>query len=300
MQNIFQTTRRFGVISLSLAAFALGGCGLTEAAPSVQEVEDRTIRIIVTESAPYQEPTEIAKEVLAEDGWELDTTYVTDIIQPNQVVSRGEYDANYFQNAAYLRQFNKDNDTDVAPAFSVYYAPAGLFSLQYDSLGELPDGAQISLPVDTANNGRGIKILADAGLLEIDESVDVTQLSQDDIVDNPHDFDFIEVDQQSTAQTLPDVDAGFSFVRMVVEADYDLDEITLELEPELDESLPYSIVVGVQPGTEDSEKIQALQQAYHSPQVQDWFAEYLEGSVAFTDEYTTDNIADPWENFTQK
>ena len=300
MQNILPTKRHVGVIALTLSAFALGGCGLTQSAPSVQESQDRTIRMIVTESAPYQEPTEIAKEVLAEDGWELETTYVTDIIQPNQVVSQGEYDANYFQNAAYLRQFNKDNGTDVAPAFSVYYAPAGLFSLKYDSLDELPDGAQISLPVDTANNGRGIKMLADAGLLEIDESVDVNELSQGDIIDNPHDFDFIEVDQQSTAQTLPDVDAGFSFVRMVVEADYDLDEITLELEPELDNTLPYSIVVGVQPGTEDSEKTQALQQAYHSQEVQDWFADYLEGSVAFTDEYTTDNIADPWEDFTQE
>ncbi len=300
MRNILPIKRHVGVIGLTLAACALAGCGLTQSATSAQESQDRTIRMIVTESAPYQEPTEIAKEVLAEDGWELETTYVTDIIQPNQVVSQGEYDANYFQNAAYLRQFNKDNGTDVAPAFSVYYAPAGLFSLKYDSLDELPDGAQISLPVDTANNGRGIKMLADAGLLEIDESVDVNELSQGDIIDNPHDFDFIEVDQQSTAQTLPDVDAGFSFVRMVVEADYDLDEITLELEPELDNTLPYSIVVGVQPGTEDSEKTQALQQAYHSQEVQDWFADYLEGSVAFTVEYTTDNIADPWEDFTQE
>src|SRR5699024_6975564 len=56
-------------------------------------------------------------------------------------------------------------------AFSVYYAPSGIFSLKHDSLEDLPDGAQISLPVDTANNGRGIKILADAGLLEVDESV---------------------------------------------------------------------------------------------------------------------------------
>lgn len=286
--------RRLTTGFIAVAALALTSCGLTSAGGS----EDRTISIIVTESDPYQEPTEIAKELLAEEGWTLEPTYVTDIIQPNNVVSQGEYDANYFQNSAYLRQFNIDNGTDVAPAFSVYYAPAGIFSLKYESLEDLPDGAQISLPVDTANNGRGLKILADEELLEVDESVPVAQLSQQDITGNPHNFEFIEIDQQSTAQTLADVDAGFSFVRMVVEADHDLDDVTLKLEPELDDSLPYSIVVGVQPGDEDSEKTQALQKAFQSEEVEQWFDEYLEGSVEFTDEYTTDNISESWAEFT--
>lgn len=290
-QNILRRNVTAGLAAI--AALGLTSCGLASAGDG-----DRTISIIVTESAPYQEPTEIAKELLAEDGWTLEPTYVTDIVQPNQVVSQGEYDANYFQNAAYLRQFNEDNGTDVAPVFSVYYAPAGIFSLKYDSLEDLPDGGQISLPVDTANNGRGIKILADEGLLEVDDSVPVAQLSQQDITDNPHNFEFIEIDQQSTAQTLSDVDAGFSFVRMVVEAEHDLDDVTLKLEPELDDSLPYSIVVGVQPGDDDSEKTQALQEAFQSKEVEEWFDEYLEGSVEFTDEYTTANISEPWAEFT--
>src|SRR5699024_423999 len=145
-----------------------------------------TISIIVTESAPYQEPTEIVKDLLAEDGWTLDTTYVTDIVQPNQVVAQGEYDANFFQHLAYLRQFHADNDTDVEPAFSSYYQQSGIFSLNSDSLDDLPDGAESALPVDTANNGRGIKLLAERGLLEIDEAVPVTSLSQSDITENPH------------------------------------------------------------------------------------------------------------------
>src|SRR5699024_6631970 len=61
----------------------------------------------------------------------------------------------------------------------------------YDSLDELPDGAEISLPVDTANNGRGIKLLAERGLLEIDESVPVTELSQADIVSNPRTWNLL-------------------------------------------------------------------------------------------------------------
>src|SRR5699024_6576640 len=118
-------------------ALALTSCGLAGA-----DDEDKTISIIVTESAPFQEPTEIAKEV-----WELQPAYVTDIVQSKQVVSQCEYDANFFQHLAYLRQFNADNDTDVEPAFSSYYQQSGIFSLNYVSLDDLPDGAEIALPV---------------------------------------------------------------------------------------------------------------------------------------------------------
>lgn len=275
----------------------LTSCGVTQAS-STEEPEDRTISLIVTESAPYQEPTEIARELLKEDGWELETTYVTDIVQPNQVVSEGEYDANYFQHLAYLRQFNDDNGTEVEPAFSTYYQPSGLFSLQHDSFEDLPDGAEISLAVDTANNGRGIKLLADHGLLEIDETIPVTELSQADIIDNPRNFQFIEIDQQSSAHTLADVDAGFAFARLVAEAGHDVHEVALALEEDDEVRRPYTNIIAVQPGEQDTAKTKALQEAYQSPEVQDWFADYLDGAIEYNDDITIDNAQDIWAEFT--
>lgn len=282
----------------TLAALALTSCGLTQASSTEGDASDKTITLIVTESAPYQEPTEIARELLAEDGWELETTYITDIVQPNQVVSQGEYDANYFQHLAYLRQFNADNGTEVEPAFSTYYQPSGIFSLQHDSFQDLPDGAEISLAVDTANNGRGIKLLADHGLLQIDESVPVTELSQADILDNPKNFQFIEIDQQSSAHTLTDVDAGFAFARLVAEAGHDVHDVALALEEDDDVRRPYTNVIAVQPGEQDSEKTQALQRAYQSPEVQEWFAEYLDGAIEYNDDITTENAQEIWSEFT--
>lgn len=281
----------------ALAALALTGCGLSQANSAEDDPEDRTITLIVTESAPYQEPTEIARELLAEEGWELETTYVTDIVQPNQVLSQGEYDANYFQHLAYLRQFNADNGTEVEPAFSTYYQPSGIFSLQHDSFEDLPDGAEISLAVDTANNGRGIKLLADQGLLEIDQSIPVTELSQADIIENPKNFEFIEIDQQSSAHTLADVDAGFAFARLVAEAGHDVHEVALGLEEDDDVRRPYTNVIAVQPGNQDTPKTQALQEAFQSPEVQDWFADYLDGAIEYNGDITTDNAQDIWEEF---
>ncbi|WP_022870287.1 MetQ/NlpA family ABC transporter substrate-binding protein [Yaniella halotolerans] len=281
---------RSGVIS-ALAVLALSGCGLASAGDG-----DRTISIIVTESEPYQEPTEIAKELLAEEGWTLQPTYVTDIVQPNQVVSEGEYDANFFQHAAYLRQFNEDNDTLVEPAFTVYDAPAGVFSVKYDTLDDLPDGAQISLPVDRSNNGRALQLLADEGLIEVDQSVSVTELSQESITDNPKNLEFIEIDQQSSAQTLPDVDAGFSTTRFQVEAGYDVQDTMLAFEDYTD-LFAFSVIVGVGDGERDSEKIQALQDAFQSEEVEQWYEQYLDGALPYNGQYTTENIGEQWETY---
>lgn len=275
---------------LTAAALGLTGCGLVE--------DDSTISIVVTESAPYQEPAEIAAALLEEQGYELDITYMTDIVQPNQVVDQGEFEGNYFQHLAYLNNFNQSNDTAVEPLFSVYYAPAGLFSLEHDSLDELPDGAEINLPVDPSNNGRALQLLADEGLIEVDESVSIIELTQNDITENPRDFRFVETDQQSAAQVLPDVDAGFAFVRLIAEADLDVDATTLSIEDGREEvRTPFTCVVAVGPDGVTDEQAQALQDAFQSEEVEQWFEEYQGGVVDFEDFITIDNAEEIWTDF---
>src|SRR5690625_7794626 len=87
-QNTSSTPRRSKLRRIAAAGIAamtaltLSSCGLTQAGSATSD--EKTISIIVTETPRYQEPTEIARELLAEEGWELETTYVTDIIQPNE------------------------------------------------------------------------------------------------------------------------------------------------------------------------------------------------------------------------
>jgi len=260
----------------SAAILALTSCGLVgggEASGS----GDKTIKIIVTESAPSQEPTKIAQKLLAEKGWKLDATYVTDIVQPNHVVSNGEYDANFFQHGAYLEQFKKDQNVDVDPAFYMYSSPAGVYSKKYDSIKDLPTGATIALPVDTANNGRALALLAKAGLLKITPNKSVIHLSQNDILENPKNFKFVEVDQQSLSKTLPDVDAGFLFARLGAEIGLAPDDALLFEKEE--EALPYINIIGAKPGFMDTEKGKVLEEAYHSEEVKDWYANYLDGAL---------------------
>lgn len=273
------TLSRRRVLSGSLGMAALLGVGsLTSGCGLVDRIGgDRTLRLVVTENAPFQEPTRIAQRILESEGWEFDATYVTDIIQPNHAVNNGEYDVNFFQNISYLRQFNADNGLDIEPIFFMFEQPSGIYSEQYDSLEELPDGAQVALPVDTANNGRGIRLLARGGLIEIDESKPVAALSVDDITANPKDLQFIEVDQQSVGQIYSDVDAVFGFARLLAEIDVLPEEVLIMESAE--EALPFALAVCARPGfrEEQPERHQALKSAYHSQPVRQWYWDYLDG-----------------------
>jgi len=261
-----------GVATLLGVGSLTSGCGLVDRIGG-----DRTLRLVVTENAPFQEPTLIAQRILEEEGWDFNATYVTDIIQPNHAVSNGEYDVNFFQNISYLRQFNEDNDLDIEPIFFMFEQPSGIYSAQYDSLEEIPDGAQIALPVDTANNGRGIRLLARGGLIEIDESKHVAALSVQDITSNPKNFEFIEVDQQSVGQIYSDVDAVFGFARLLAEIDVLPDEVLIMESQE--EALPFALAVCARPvfREEEPERYEALKAAYHSEEVRQWYGEYLDG-----------------------
>ncbi|MFO7689021.1 MAG: MetQ/NlpA family ABC transporter substrate-binding protein [Cryobacterium sp.] len=272
-RNRFLTRALTGLAVLGVTT--LTGCSLAGGGTVSAASDDRTIRLIVTESAPYQEPTEIAQTLLEADGWEVSVTYVTDIIQPNLAVAQGEYDANFFQHGAYLQQFNTDKNLDLVGLFYEYGSPGGIYSTQYGSLAELPDGAEIALPVDPANNGRALFLLRDAGLIELADGVDVIHASQASITSNPHDLQFVEVDQQSLKQTLPDVDAAFLFVRLAAESGMTA-ENTLAFEEDADQ-IPFRIVVAAKPQLVGTDKGLALQAAYQSPEVAEWYAGYIGG-----------------------
>lgn len=264
-----------GALSLGTLASlaALTGCGLTSNAEAGGN--DKTIKLIVTESAPYQEPTKIAVKALEADGWKVDVKYVTDIVQPNFAVANGEYDANYFQHASYLAQFSKDKNLEVDTAFYMYGSPGGVYSQKHQSIEDLPQGAKIAIPVDPSNNGRALALLAKAGVLRVAQGKSVIHLSQNDILENPKSISFVEVDQQSLSKTLPDVDAGFLFVRLGSELGLTPKDALL-FEDDAD-ALPFICLVAAKPGFVETEKGKALQKAYHSEEVRAWFENYIGG-----------------------
>ena len=88
-----------GILAGVLAIGALTGCGKDTA-------DGGTIKIAAS-ATPHAEILEEAKDILADEGWDLEITIFDDYVLPNEVVESGEFDANYFQHIPYLENFNE-------------------------------------------------------------------------------------------------------------------------------------------------------------------------------------------------
>ena len=107
----------------------------TEAAESTS-TEDKTITVAAS-ATPHAEILEQAKSILAEQGWDLQVTVFDDYVQPNEVVDSGDFDANYFQHAPYMEQFNKEKGTKLVDAGDIHYEPFGIYPGTKKSLDEI-------------------------------------------------------------------------------------------------------------------------------------------------------------------
>ena len=99
------------------------------------------------------------------------------------------------------------------------------------------------------------------------------------------------------AQTLPDVDAAFSFTRLISESDVEVEATDpLIIEEDAEAQLPYTVVIAAAPGFAENEpeKYEALREAYQSEEIEQWFDSYIGGlkNTAFDIE-----VQDSWEDF---
>ncbi len=268
------------IISLALSALLAlaSGCGR----PAAKPADDRTIKFIMSDLGFNAEVAHVLKDEVAKQGFILDWIVVNDIIQPNKMVDDGTVDANSFQHEAYFDQFVADHGLkNVTRAFYTILSPSGIYSKKYKSLDQVPDGATFSIPVDPANNGRALFMLRDKGLLQLRAGVDVIHASQKDIIANPHGYKFREIDQLMQLRTLDDVDAGFMFMNYVLLAGFDPKRDALVLEDPA--TLPYRGIVAVNRALVGSPKIKALQNAYASAALKDFYRKKYGDSIFFLD-----------------
>ena len=144
--------------------------------------------------------------VLKEKGYNVEMVSFDDSIQPNVALGEGSIDMNWFQHEPYLTAYNAENDTDFVMVQPKTYAPLfAMYSSKHEKIEDLPDGAVIGLCNDATNQDRGLKMLADNGLITLDETVEVATIH--DVKGNPHNYQFQEAEMQMLPQSMDDLDA---------------------------------------------------------------------------------------------
>jgi len=151
-----------------------------------------------------------AADLAEEQGLDVKVVEFTDWVIPNTAVVNGDVDINYFQHEVFLENEEKSRNFDLVPLAYGMEGLIGVYSLKIDSFDELKPGSQIAVADDPVNQGRGLKLLAQAGLITLPEGIGI-KASVHDIVENPLNLEFVEVPGPQTPRSLEDVTAAVSY-----------------------------------------------------------------------------------------
>ena len=240
--------------------------------------EDKTISIAASPT-PHAEILEKAKELLAEDGWELEIIEFEDYVQPNLVVDSGEIDANYFQHIPYLDNFNEEQGTDLVNAGGIHYEPFGIYPGQKSSIEELEEGDTIAVPNDTTNEARALLLLQDNGVITLTEDAGLTA-TINEITENPLNIKIQEMEAAQVSRVKDEVALVVLNGNYALEAGFSVGKDAIAYETSDSEAAKtYVNVIAVKNGNENDEGIQALVSVLKSDEIKSFINETYDGAV---------------------
>jgi D-methionine transport system substrate-binding protein len=254
-----RTARLAGAAAASvLLAAGLAACS----APAAETPTDGSLGTVKVGAlaTPAGDILKFIDDNLAADaGLDIEFVEFTDYNTPNTALADGSIDANLFQNSNFLSVFNESSGGDLVSVGEAYLPTAAFYSDKVASLDELADGASIAIPNDPTNEGRALGILAAEGLITISEGA--TTLGE--ITGNPRGFEFVEIENATLAQALPDVDTAFVTISFALPAGLGADNAILVEQ----EDSPYYNVLATTPALESDPRITTLYELLTSPEV---------------------------------
>ena len=272
--------------STLFVVFALAACGSgasdgggdsagEESGENSAERTEETIQLTVGATAvPHAEILEHVKPILAEQGVELEIKTFQDYVLPNKNLVEGELDANYFQHIPWMESSNEENGWNIVDVVGVHIEPLGAYSDKYESIEEIPDGATVAVTNASGEQDRFVRLLEANGLITLSEGEGDKTLQ--DIVENPKNLQFEQVENAMLPRVLPDVDLAIINTNYALEADLNPVEDALFIEGK---DSPYVNVLAINEGDEDKPGIQELADVLTSDDVRQFIEEKYEGAV---------------------
>lgn len=267
MKKMIATMLSF-VLLLSLSACGSSNSSSSAANDAIEAKEKGEIKYSKSQG-PYTELFEAAiVPILEEQGYTLTAIETSELLVADQLLNNGEVDVNVEQHTAYAENFNESNHADLLPISPIPTVPAGVYSVNHNSLEEIAEGAKIAVPNDAANTARCYVMLQKVGWIKLDPDVDPTTVTQDDIIENSYNLKFTEM----KSLTIPAAIQDFDYVAITGSVVYNagIDASTaLENEDILDHLI---LQVVVKESNKDTVWAKAIVDAYHS----DEFKRYME------------------------
>ena len=148
------------------------------------------------------------------------------------------------------------------------------------------DGIKIAVPNDPTNEGRALLLLQANGYIKLDPNAGVTATAKD-VVENPLNIEFYEVEAAMVPNVLADVD--YAIINNNFALDFGLNPVADSLLIESADS-PYANVLCVNSGNETSDAAKALAAALYSQKVADFITATYNGAAVSV-------VAEPTDGF---
>ena len=270
------------ILALALC-LSLSACGGSDTAAedtasedtATEETVESVTLSVAASPTPHAEILEVCIPILAEQGITLEVNEYGDYVIPNTAVEDGEEDANYFQHVPYLDNFNAERDTHLVSVAGVHVEPMGIYAGKTTSLEELTDGASVAIPNDPTNEGRALLLLESQGLIKLADSSNL-EATPKDIVENPKNLEFEEVQAETIPSIVSEVDLAVINSNYAMGAGFNPVEDSLAIESA---DSPYVNILVVKEGNEENPAVLALVEALHSDEVRAFIESEFAGAV---------------------
>ena len=236
--------------------------------------QDRPIKVGVT-AGPHAQIMEQVKKVAEQEGLRIQIVEFSDYVQPNAALAAGDLDANSYQHKPYLDQQVQDRGYRLTAVANTVTFPIGIYSRKVQRLDQLQEGARLGIPNDPTNGGRVLLLLQKEGLIRLrpDAGLRATPL---DVVNNPRNLRFVELDAAQLPRSLDDLDAAAINTNFALQAGLQPGRDAIALE---DANSPYVNLIAVREQDRSQPWVEILVRAYQSEPVREFIKTEFSGSI---------------------
>ena len=117
--------------------------------------------------------------------------------------------------------------------------PMGIYSNKIHNMIDISNGATVSIPNDPTNAGRALMLLEKAGLIKLKNGLEFKSTVKD-IIDNPKNLKFQELEAAQLPRSLEDVDIAVITMNYVMSAGLNVEKQGIFFE---DKNEPLAVVI---------------------------------------------------------
>lgn len=244
-----------------------------------------TVKIGLTATI-YEDIWNPIKEKVAPEGINIEYVQFSDYALPNEALENGEIDITAQQHHAYFENQKKEEGwDDLVSIGDTFIIAMNLYSDKIKSVDDIKDGDKISVPNDATNEGRALKLLANAGIITLSADAGANPEITDIETYNKK-VEIVELNASDTVSSLPDVTAA------VINGNYALDagidpETAIFNETKYEDN-SYFCLIGVKEENKDRPELKRLVELFQSDDTKKIFEDEFKGYFKPAWEYKFD------------